>query len=378
MAYRTKEGWRVNKRVDGQRVTMRFPTEALATQFERELDAARILSRMPLAKLGLRPESPPGDSMTFAEYAETWHADYCKLHKAESQHREDRSTLDLHLIPALGPKRLDSLRRRDLLDLQKALSKTKVQRGDRCLSPKTVNNITGLAAKILATAADEEIIVANPFARVKPLPIVEQHFDYWTPKERDHFLRFARQHDAEFTRVVQLACFSGLRHGEITALRRRDIDFDRNLIILARGYSFKLRKDFDRTKGGRADSIALHPSAREALLPAILLKPSERIFPLQLLDHAWERLQRLCKKTESRVIRFHDLRHTFASCLAMDGVDRYTIQKLMRHATANMTERYMHLSPEFLHRELGRLKAPGAAMAPVSGIGQDKPEISAG
>ncbi|MDE0977169.1 MAG: tyrosine-type recombinase/integrase [Arenicellales bacterium] len=50
--------------------------------------------------------------------------------------------------------------------------------------------------------------------------------------------------------------------------------------------------------------------------------------------------------------RIHDLRHTFASWLVMDGVPLYEVSKLLRHASITMTEKYAHLAPDHLHQVL--------------------------
>jgi integrase len=291
-------------------------------------------------------------------------AEYCKLEKAESQHREDKSVIDLYLNPAFGSVRLSDLSKKDLQDLKVKLSTSSDGRNKRPLKPKSVNNILGLAKKILATAVDWELIPVNPFQSVKRLKLGEQAVDYWMPEERDRFLRFARQLDPEFTRVVQLAVFSGLRRGEIAGLTRGDLDFERRLILVSRGYNFKLKKGTGRTKGGRAEHIPMNDRAAEALRPAALKRPTDRVFDADELRQAVRKLRALCDATGTRQIRFHDLRHTFASTLAMEGVDPYALQRLMRHASFKMTLRYLHLAPGYLREATDRLCPPAKESGP--------------
>ena len=79
-----------------------------------------------------------------------------------------------------------------------------------------------------------------------------------------------------------------------------------------------------------------------------LKAPGADIFPKELLSNARHRFRTLCLQVDARPIRFHDLRHTFASCLTVAGVDIRTVQELMRHKSLAMTLRYAHLHPDYL------------------------------
>ena len=57
---------------------------------------------------------------------------------------------------------------------------------------------------------------------------------------------------------------------------------------------------------------------------------------------------RAIKKADVRPIRFHDIRHTFASLFMMKGGNIYDLQKILGHTTINMTQKYAHLSPSYL------------------------------
>ncbi len=74
----------------------------------------------------------------------------------------------------------------------------------------------------------------------------------------------------------------------------------------------------------------------------------EFVFNRDLLKSACNKLKFRCRKFGVKEIRFHDLRHTFASCLALAGVDLMVIKDLMRHKSYQMTLRYAHLHPDHL------------------------------
>jgi len=67
--------------------------------------------------------------------------------------------------------------------------------------------------------------------------------------------------------------------------------------------------------------------------------------------------QRICRRVEIGDFRFHDLRHTAASWLRMEGADIHTVAQLLGHKDLRMAARYQHLSPAFLADAIGKLDA---------------------
>jgi integrase len=166
--------------------------------------------------------------------------------------------------------------------------------------------------------------------------------------ERDYFIQFATAIDPEFTKVVIVACHTGLRLGELGGLLRSELDFDRRMIRVRLNYSFKLKKELGKTKNRQIKEIPMNEAVYKVLKEHRLKSPTAEIFPKALLSNATHRFKSLCRKVDVKPLRFHDLRHTFASCLAMAGMDLRTIQELMRHKSIQMTMRYAHLHPEHL------------------------------
>jgi len=364
MAHKTSDGtWRVRKRarIDGRRVRIseNFPNKAQAERFEAELRLGRIMAAEVVAAREVAPEA----KLAFEVFAEQWLERYCKVEKAPSQLVEDGRVIAGYLNPAFGRVLVGDLRRKHLVDMRQALS---LRLAAEKIRPKTANNVLGLAKRILETAVEWEILAANPFKGVKPFPGSEQPFAYWKPDERDHFLRFARQEDARFAEVVLVASHTGLRRSELEGLQRHQLDFERRQIEVSAGYCFKSRARHERTKNRLVAWVPMNDVVFEALKDRQLMAPTARVFPHTSLLHASRRLRELCLRVGARPIRFHDLRHTFASCLVMAGVTLYTVQRLMRHESIKQTERYAHLAPGYLADAANALvRTPGPDLAPA-------------
>jgi integrase len=142
-----------------------------------------------------------------------------------------------------------------------------------------------------------------------------------------------------------------MRRGELRALKWEDVDLATNAI--------RIRND----KAGDGRWVALNSVAREGLLAA---KREQKILsnyvfcsPQGKFLHNFERYWRPAL-SQARIpdFRFHDCRHTFASRLAMAGVDLYTVQRAGGWKTQVMVQRYAHLSPDHMRAAVERLARP--------------------
>jgi integrase len=141
---------------------------------------------------------------------------------------------------------------------------------------------------------------------------------------------------------MKMALFTGMRRGELFRLKWRDIDFERGFIHL-------------RTpKGGPDQKIPLNLAAREVLMNHPRL--SEHVFPGRGGKQRVDITKQVNRIKEAAGIpkdfrALHGLCHVYASMLASSGqVDLYTLQKLLTHKSAAMTQRYAHLRDETLRR----------------------------
>jgi integrase len=308
----------------------------------------------------------------FCDFAEKWITEYCEIEKAETQWVEDRAVCRNHLIPAFGNISLSSLQKTDLNELKFRLQKSKKPgKQQLAYAPKTINNIIGLAKKMMNTGVEWGLITVNPFRDVKKLKIREQDFDYWRPEERDAFLEQCYQHDLDFADAVLIACHTGLRLGELAGLPWSAIDFSRKTFSVKNTYCYKLKKEFNRTK---THDKAVHLPMNELLIDVLKRRQKQAagpsVFSQELLQDACKKLQARCSRYGVREIRFHDLRHTFASSLAMAGVDLMVIKELMRHKSYQMTLRYAHLHPDHLRGATDVLAGRGQIFAHAQKVGK--------
>jgi len=156
--------------------------------------------------------------------------------------------------------------------------------------------------------------------------------------------------------LITVALHTGMRLGELRALQREDVD--------EKTGSIRIRRD----KAGDGRWVAMNSVVREALhtikRERKVLAPFVFCSPEGKYLHNFERHWRSAL-TAARIpnFRFHDLRHTFASRLAMTpGVDLYTVQRAGGWKTPIMVQRYAHLSPDHIRAAVEKL-AQGTSSA---------------
>lgn len=171
------------------------------------------------------------------------------------------------------------------------------------------------------------------------------HSVYSLETERE-WQRINDQDAALFT----FAAFTGLRLGELLALRWRDVDLKGGMMIVSRAMS---EGEETSTKSRRARAVPLAQQARDALK----LQRQRRQFTSRndlvfcrsdgdSLDRSAIRTRfiRAQKEASVRIRRFHDLRHTFGS-LAIRRFDLVAVKEMMGHSKLTTTERYLHSKP---------------------------------
>jgi integrase len=335
MAHKTPNGtWRVQWRENRRMMSKVFPAGTLKSvidKFEAEI------------RLGFVNATQEKQCPTFADYAARWIEHYAEIHKAPSTVLKDRQILRDHLNPTFGAKKLFEIRRKDIRDLKTLLC------NERGFAAQTVNNILGLAHKIFEGAVSEdELIQANPVSGVKRVPSPRRAFKFWTFEEKDRFLSYCRSEDRDVFQIVALATETGLRPMEIKGLKRDCLDFENGEVMVRRNWCTKTNKLNEYTKTKRDRKVPMSPALFQILADKRFLAADAFVF--QGISNAFGalKLQPMAIKAKVTPLRFHDLRHTFASHLAMRGVPMIKIMDLLGHTKMDSTLIYAHLSPSSL------------------------------
>ena len=208
-------------------------------------------------------------------------------------------------------------------------------------SPSTVNRyMTALSHSFTIAINEWEWVEEHPMKKIAKLPEPRGRVRFLDDDERKRLLiacKEIRGGDNLYLLVV-LALSTGARHGELINLRWRDVDIARKVIVL-HDTKNKERRVLPLTHHA-LELIKDHNEERDVA--------SELVFPAPRKPHqpwssraAWEAA---LVKAKIEDFRFHDLRHSAASYLAMNGASLAEIAEVLGHKTLAMVKRYAHLS----------------------------------
>jgi len=347
-------GWirqEVVRLLDGtkKRITSRGKTRAICNG---NFNIARDKNMYPERFASSRKKEVP----TFEVFAKQYIDVYAKTNNKPSSVNGNKSILKHHLVPAFGPFPLDRIE--PLMIAEYVADKLDDY------PKKTINNQLAVLSKMGTIAVEWKKI--DSFPRMPWFKIRYEDFEFFDFGEVERLLAGATK-DEEWYSAILLAVKTGMRLGELRAVRWDDIDLVKGQVYVRRN----LWRTIEGTpKSGKSRIIELAPSAVTALKEhrhlrgeRVFLDPAGRDYTLGTWRYA---LYRGCRRAGLRKIGWHVLRHTFASHLAMRGKTMRTIQLLMGHSTVQMTERYAHLSPVMLGDAVRSLDEPAPCITGAS------------
>ncbi len=264
--------------------------------------------------------------------------------------------LRVHLIPALGHRKLDAIKSEQVQRLKCDLE---------AKSPKTVNNVLSVLSILLKKAVEWEVIERMP-CTVKLLPVSKGSTAFYDFDEFEHLVESARELDQRTHLIILLGGEAGMRCGEMIALEWTDVDLaNRQLSVRRSDWNGHVTVP----KGGRIRHVPMTRRLATALSEHRHLRSTRVLCQDNAEPLTRQIVQTRAKRAARRagVLRgsptsggggVHILRHTFCSHLAMRGAPARAIQELAGHVDLSMTQRYMHLSPAALDAAIRLLEEP--------------------
>ena len=242
----------------------------------------------------------------------------------------------------IGDVRLSDLTTALISEKRDLLSRTITNRKKQ-MSPARVNRYMAALSTVLNTSIREwEWMEDNPMRKISKLKEPRGRVRYLNIEEKERLLVACKSVNNHLYLAVVLALSTGARQQEIWDLRWSNVNFETRFIT------------FTETKNDEFRSVPLVELGRELLLDHYRLRrvDSDIVFPSKKNPAVSYDFRNPWKKAlviaEVENFRWHDLRHSCASYLAMNGVPMLTIAEILGHKTLSMVQRYTHLSKEHL------------------------------
>ena len=260
-----------------------------------------------------------------------------------------RSVIEIHLLPAFGDMRLEDITAPQIERWLDALQHQ--HSAKRRLSNRSRNKILVVLHGVFRRAARVWGLPLNPAAQVERHPqSASGDIDVFTPEA---VYALARAADGEQDAAVfVVAAFTGLRMGELRAMRWRDVDFAAHVVRVRASYAHGVTTT---PKSGKVRSVPLVDAAAEWLARLERARPSPDDGALVFSEHdgshlSDERLRwrygKALGRARLRHLRFHDLRHTYGTHMAAAGTPLRTLQGWMGHRDYKTTEIYADFAPD--------------------------------
>ena len=353
-----RETWYGHWRANGRQVKRRIGDKRATgsrdglTRAQAEGELRRLIAETQVARRA-------GERLTVDEVAARYVAYAERRGRKESTRQNVESEVRVHLAPFFRGRSLDAIRHEDVLDLVATLEA-------KGLAPKTTRNIIATLSALFtfARAPQRAWATVNPCDGLE-LPAVPEHVEirFLTLDDVDLLLAHARPgmfHSID-RGLYLAAAMTGLRKGELVALRWRDVDWPAARIRVRQNY---VRGEFGTPKSRRstrsvpmADEVAgelerlyqqsrwqadndlvfAHPATGEPLPKPNITRRMRAALTAAGLDPAHT---------------FHHLRHTFGTHMAAAGVPMRTLQEWMGHRDLATTQLYADYAPSTREAEM--------------------------
>ena len=315
-----------------------------------------VLSQMNLFKEKLKGATLCEDyRMTLGEWLDKWLNEHMAFSIREST-KQGYSRYIEYIKPHLGHKQVSAITTADVQKMYNKLKESGRVRNHPTmghqLSDSMVRSIHMMLHEAMEYAMREHMILKNPTEGTTIPKAAEKEMQILNEAQIRTFMEAIKQ-DEIWRDFFYLELMTGLREGEICALKWSDFDSEAGKLAVCRTLHKDGTTGETKTYSGMR-SIKLPKSAAEMLRERKKTAVSEWIFPNPVKPEravtgqaAYNRLKKILKKCDLPNIRFHDLRHTFATQAIAGGVDPKSLSHLLGHTKASFSlDRYTHVTNE--------------------------------
>lgn len=299
--------------------------------------------------------------MTFAAFVEEWKVKYASKQLAPNTYENYVTSLNCHIMPTFGHKRLDQINSLQILNFLDNLDKdgSRSDGKDGKLSSATIQFNYPILRNIFKRAVDWKVIKESPVTNIEKPKVESKKAQVYTEEQVNILMGHLINADEKWKMIITLAITTGMRRGEILALQWDHIDLEKGKIYVQQSLTYTKEKGYifrqPKTKNS-IRTISLSLSVTEQLKQYKLLKNKEKL----RLGDKWDGHERFLlfstwdgkpmyptsitswwRKKIREIglphITFHELRHTSATLLINQGVHMKTISARLGHSKIGTT-----------------------------------------
>ena len=348
-------------------------TASTKTECEQKLSRLR-------EEYGRRSERIKAD-MSFGDWLDFWYQNFSKPKIRATTQATYENRIYSHIIPGLGKIPLNKLSQNDLQQfyarLKKGGRKRLVEQNGKGLSDRMVRASHTTCRSALEKAVAEGLIHANPAIGCKLPPKKGKEMQVLTQAEILRFLTQAKEEG--YYELFLLELTTGMRRGEILGLKWRDLNLTTGELRISRQV-VKTGKSTEISAPKTKSSIRtiLLPPDMVALLAELKKQTKgEWMFPSPAKEGeprnptaVYNRFQLILERSHCKKIRFHDLRHTFATMALENGMDIKTLSAMIGHISAETTLNiYSHITDTMRQQAAVRIDRE------IGGTNAEMPEV---
>ena len=274
--------------------------------------------------------------MKLQEFIAFWLTNIVSIECKKSTALNYKTVTNKHIIPTLGGALLQDISLKDAYDFRSHIS-------SKGLSTTTVNKIINCFKIILNHAVDLKYIDTNPITTLKFLPEEDTNIQSLTIEQ----IQAISSSNLAFKDLYMFTLYTGLRIGEVAALTAEDVVIDDNYIVVSKTLS---RFGITSTKSKKVRKVPLTEDCKNIICKYLT---KDRLFDIDPRSFTTVILARDCELLGIPKMRFHDLRHTFATRYLASGGNITHLSLILGHSSVKITQDiYVHLNEQDLYNNI--------------------------